>query len=126
MLLRMSLIAACCVLLHATGAAAEIYEWRNDDGITGFTDDIAKVPPKYKKSLKKEGTGDYSVNVTESSKDAPKRKISASVEERRNELTDEQKEEADKQIKATWQHMKDSLKKRKRHRAEKAADGTPD
>ena len=129
MLLRLSLIATSCIFLWVIGAAAEMYEWKNADGSTGFTDDISKVPPKAKKTLKKEGESEYSVNITKSRESTSKQDRHAYDKDEEQGLSAQQREEADQKIKATWQHMKGSLlntkKSRKRRSSTSASENPP-
>ena len=48
----------CCLLLFLSGLSfAKIYKWKNDDGTTGFTDDLRNVPPQYRDQVE---TKEYS------------------------------------------------------------------
>lgn len=45
-------LAACLLLFSRNPVCADIYQWTNNDGAVGFTDDLQKVPSQYRKSSK--------------------------------------------------------------------------
>lgn len=51
MMIKLISIVLMISLLTPSVILAEIYKWINDDGSTGFTDDISKVPEKYRKQV---------------------------------------------------------------------------
>ncbi|MHB8122134.1 MAG: DUF4124 domain-containing protein [Desulfuromonadaceae bacterium] len=54
--MKLPIILSLLILCSVAVADAEIYKWTNTQGVVSYTDDLAKVPSKYRrKALKVEG-----------------------------------------------------------------------
>lgn len=97
--------------------AAEIYKWVNDDGSIGFTDDLSKVPEKYRDQveIKKYRTNNAQKNdegTRKSNQSITKEESVKEEYQKQEELSPEEKEELDKKLRGIWDDMKKSLKSR--------------
>jgi hypothetical protein len=48
MIIRLFIFITLLVIVSANDGLCEIYKWINDDGIVSFTDDLDKIPEKYR------------------------------------------------------------------------------
>ena len=64
------------LLLYPLSASAQTYEWTDDGGTVNFTEDLGKVPKKYRKKVKVLGADDSGtpqvIENTEPAKTKPK------------------------------------------------------
>jgi hypothetical protein len=100
----------------------EVYKWTSEDGQINFTDDFSNVPEKYRDQVKMKK---YGLNkkaqenaVTESRENSDEESIiEESINEHRKEpkqeLSDQEKEKIDKELRDTWANMKKALTRRK-------------
>lgn len=110
-LLIMLLIMPCITF-------AEIYKWINDDGSIGFTDDLSKVPEKYRDQveIKKYRTNssqkENGERIAKSNQSTKKEDLVEKDYREQEELLPEEKGELDKKLRGIWDDMKNSLKGR--------------
>ena len=117
MMIKLISIVFMISLLTPSVILAEIYKWINDDGSVGFTDDISKVPEKYRGQveIKKYRTTNAQENdegATKSNQSITNEKLVREEYQEQEELSPEEKEELDKKLRGIWDDMKKSLKGR--------------
>ena len=61
------------LLLYPLSAAAETYQWTDEDGIINFAEDLGKVPKKYRKKAKVVGEEGGAPQVTDLTPPAPEK-----------------------------------------------------
>lgn len=100
MIIRLFIFMTLLVIVSANDGLCEIYKWKNDDGSISFTDDLNKVPEKYRNQVEikefKSAEPEPSENntITEDT-NIPTDK---DIVEDREELPEEEKTKADEDI----------------------------
>lgn len=51
--MKLPIIISLLILCSAAMADAEIYKWTNTQGVVSYTDDLAKVPSRYRRKAQK-------------------------------------------------------------------------
>ncbi|MCX5909775.1 MAG: hypothetical protein NTY64_22015, partial [Deltaproteobacteria bacterium] len=95
----------------------EIYKWTNDDGSVGFTDNLSKVPEKYRKQIeiKKErhyenkGSNDPRARGDSTEKKIKETPISVNRENLKQELSEEEKRKGEEEMRSVWENMRKAL-----------------
>ncbi len=59
------------LLINASLSAAEVYKWVDEQGIVHFSDDITRVPERYRQGIQKIGVDEEKANATEPESGTP-------------------------------------------------------
>jgi hypothetical protein len=114
------------LILFATGfflmslvndGLCEIYKWTNDDGSVGFTDDLSKVPKKYRKQIEikkdrryeNKGSDGPRVPGVSSEKKVKENPVSINKENLKQEPSEEERRKAEEEIRSVWEGMRKAL-----------------
>jgi hypothetical protein len=101
----------------ANDGLCEIYKWTNDDGSVGFTDNLSKVPEKYRKQIeiKKERhyenkeSNDPRARGDSTEKKVKEKPISMNKENLKEEFSEEEKRKAEEETRRIWEDMRKAL-----------------
>jgi len=121
MIIRLIILISFMLIFTSYDGSCEIYKWKNDDGSMGFTDSYGKVPEKYRdqveikkyRSNKSQGNINWDTQHRSDEKNVYRESDTRYREEQKRELTEEEKRKLDKEIRGTWENMKDALKQGK-------------
>ena len=64
----------------STHAVGKVYEWTDDKGVTSFTDDLDKVPVKYRKKVREQKDNSVRGTASSSERGSPNRETPGSSE----------------------------------------------
>jgi hypothetical protein len=104
MILRLVLLLTVLFIFISNVGLCEIYKWKSDDGRINFTDNLGKVPEKYRDQVERKkyrSTYKTDENVSienrenSNEKSVAEESITEYEEEPKKELSDEEKEKID-------------------------------
>lgn len=114
MIIRSVIFITLLVIVSVNDGFCEIYKWRSDDGSISFTDDLGKVPEKYRDQVEvKEFKSDESETIERETITEDPDILDENSGDEQKELTEEEKREIDEDIRGVWDGMKESLMQRK-------------
>lgn len=88
MITRLVVFITLLIILSANNGLCETYKWRSDDGSISFTDDLRKIPEKYRDQ----------VEVMKFKSDEPELSGNSTMREDTNILTDKDIEKDRKEL----------------------------
>jgi hypothetical protein len=118
MIVRSLLAVLFTMLFMLTSSAfAEMYRWTNADGSVGFTDDPGKVPEQYRDQAVQrpvdERDAEHRINYSrprDTAEAASEKEQRGAERTSERNMTEEEREKTDKEIRAVWEGMKTKLR----------------